>query len=109
MIRVDDLANTMELAIWFDSLSDMMFLKKDVDVADRETLKTYKVDYEYFENDHIFLTLQGYTICFNLYDRNADNQESVRYATVKKDLVGKVTRKLYDYNKKANRGEGAFC
>jgi hypothetical protein len=108
-IRVDGLANNAELSMWFDSIIGLMHVKKGVNVEDKATLKSYKLDYQYMKNEHNFLALQGYTLCFNLYDRNESNQRNVRYPTVKKDLIGKVTRLTYKYNKKANHGNGAFC
>lgn len=53
--------------------------------------------------------MQGYTLCFNLYEREVNNQGMAKYLSVKKDLVGKVTGKAYKFNKHANHGAGAFC
>ena len=104
-IRVDGLANNAELSMWFDSIIGLMHVKKGVNVEDKATLKSYRLDYQYMKNEHNFLALQGYTLCFNLYDRNESNQRNVRYPTVKKDLIGKVTGLTYKYNKKANHGK----
>lgn len=40
-IRVDELANSNELAVWIDSILGLMYIKKGVDVENKETLKTY--------------------------------------------------------------------
>lgn len=68
-IHVYELANNYELAWWIDSILELMYLKKNVTVENKETLKTYQLDFNYFINDNIFLPMQGYTLCFNIYER----------------------------------------
>jgi len=81
-IRVDGLANNAELSEWFDSIIELMYVKKGVNVEDKTTLKSFKLDYQYMINEKNFLALQGYTLCFNLYDRNESNIKKALYVNV---------------------------
>ena len=72
-IHVSELANSNELAVWVDSILGLMYIKKNVNVENKETLKTYQLDFDYMSNDNIFLAMQGYTLCFNLYEREVNS------------------------------------
>ncbi len=65
------------------------------------------MDLKYFNNDHIFLVLQGYTLCFNLFEARITSDGGVEYITVKHDI--KTPKNSYVYNSEANSNHGGYC